>query len=47
MSKQIKKGDGMQKGGNKGNQMWRSHRMEGVVKNRGIKAVRKSKKGSK
>ena len=47
MSKPIKKGDGMQKGGNKGNQMWSSHRMEGVVKNRGIKSVRKGKKGFK
>jgi len=33
------------KGGKEGNKMWKAHRLEGVVKNKGIKPVKKSKKG--
>ena len=29
------------KGGYNGNEMWKTHRLEGVVKNKGIKAVKK------
>jgi hypothetical protein len=32
------------KGGYNGNEMWRTHRLEGVVKNKAIKAIKKKKK---
>jgi hypothetical protein len=32
------------KGGMKGDRMWRTHRLEGVVKNRAIKPKKKGKK---
>ena len=32
------------KGGYNGNEMWRTHRLEGVVKNKAIKPIRKKKK---
>jgi hypothetical protein len=35
----------IKKGGHAGDEMWRTHRLEGVVKNRGIKPVKKKKKG--
>ena len=34
-----------QKGGYGGDEMWRTHRLEGVVKNKGIKPVKKKKGG--
>lgn len=41
----IGKGNG-QKGGYRGGQMWSAHRLEGSVKNAGIKSARKQKKVS-
>lgn len=32
----------IKKGGYNGNEMWRTHRLEGVVKNKAIKPVKKS-----
>jgi len=32
------------KGGYNGNKIWRTHRLEGVVKNRAIKPIKKKKK---
>lgn len=34
----------MKKGGYGGDEMWRTHRLEGVVKNRGIKPIKKKKR---
>lgn len=34
----------IRKGGQKGDRMWRTHRLEGVVKNKAIKPQKKQKK---
>lgn len=47
MEKEIKKRGKViaKKGGYNGDEMWRAHRLEGVVKNVGIKKKKKIKKG--